>query len=227
MTAESQPVSYVVLAKEVREAKTRLGLDRDAAADVALELARRTVRAALAATSSGLVLVVTSDPTIALDATGLGAEVAWEGRPLGINRAAALGRDRVLAECPLGPIAILVADLPRLRPEELDRAAEEFRRRQRPVFVADHTGEGTTLLMHGPDSRPSIGFGRSSALMHTRLGYEPVRASVCGLRADLDTPQDLADDVVRRADRPQHELGEGPCSMVSLRIRPTRTPSVR
>jgi hypothetical protein len=62
--------SVVVLAKDSRFAKTRLGLPSDEARRLAVRLAGSTVRAALAAETVGSVLVVTGDPGIALDAAG-------------------------------------------------------------------------------------------------------------------------------------------------------------
>lgn len=188
---EVHPVSIVVLAKDVRDAKTRMGLERESANELALCLALRTIRTALEATASGPVLVVTSDPAIGECARGSGAVVVPEGRPVGINLAASMGREHALRASPRGPVAILVADLMRLRPQELDAVVEEFRARRLPLYVADHHGEGTTLLIHGPHSRPGIAFGLNSAHMHSRLGYAPARRPLRGLRIDLDTPEDL------------------------------------
>lgn len=185
------PVSIVVLAKDVRDAKTRMGLERESARELALCLAKRTIQTALDATSSGPVLVVTSDPAIGQCARGFGAVVVPEGRPVGMNLAAAMGREHALRASPLGPVAILVADLPRLQPQELDAVVDEFRTRRLPLYVADHHGEGTTLLIHGPHGRRGIAFGLNSAHMHSRLGYAPARSALPGLRIDLDTPEDL------------------------------------
>lgn len=192
MSDNDEPsVSFVILAKEVGEAKTRLGLAREPARRVALYLAEHTVRTALDATSSSLVLVVTGDPEISRDATKLGAVVVPEGRPMGMNRAAVLGREYALRARPTSPVAILVADLPGLRPQHLDAAVDEFCQQHVPMYVADHHGEGTTLLIHGPLARPGFAFGLHSAQMHLRLGYAPARRASRGLRTDLDTPEDV------------------------------------
>lgn len=185
--------SVVVLAKDTRFAKTRLGLPRDDARRLAVHLAGSTVRAALAADTVDAVYVVTGDPDITRDARDAGARVVAETKPLGINLAAGLGRRHALRTHPDSPVVIMVADLPELRPGDIDAVVREHQRAGHPLYVADHEGTGTTLLVHGPDRRPGIGFGRGSAVMHQRLGYQPATTSTPSLRHDLDTPEDLAD----------------------------------
>jgi len=181
----------VVLAKDAQVAKTRLRLPRDAARELALRLAASTVRAALAAETVGTVLVVTGDVDIAQDAIRAGAEIAAEPRPLGMNGAAALGRRRALRARPEAPLAIIVADLPWLQPTDIDAAVDRFHTDSVPLFVADHEGTGTTFLIHGPEHWLGFGFGRSSAVMHQRLGYRRAEGVPWSLRCDLDTPEDL------------------------------------
>jgi 2-phospho-L-lactate guanylyltransferase len=185
-------VSLVVLAKDSHAAKTRLQLPREEARLLALRLAASTVRAGLTAESVGAVLVVTSDPDIALDAREAGAEVVVEPRPLGMNRAAALGRGVALEARPDAPVAVVVADLPELHPGDLDAVVREFVATRTPLYVPDHEGTGTTFLIHGPERRPGFGFGRHSAAMHHRLGYRRASTSPPSLRRDLDTAEDLA-----------------------------------
>jgi 2-phospho-L-lactate guanylyltransferase len=71
-------------------------------------------------------------------------------------------------------------------------AVEEFHEQRAALFVADHHGSGTTLLIHGPNEPMGIGFGYESASMHCRLGYLQARRVGRGLRNDLDTRQDIA-----------------------------------
>ncbi|CUR58389.1 putative 2-phospho-L-lactate guanylyltransferase [metagenome] len=187
----SERVSVIVLAKETQLAKTRLTLERTKGQRIARALAATTVRKAMAARSVGDVYVVTSDRHIATDAEAARAYVVPEGTPLGMNRAAALGRSHAIGASPDSAIAIVVADLPYLDPDDVDDVIDEFREGRRPLFVADHHGVGTTLLIHDSDNQMGIAFGRGSAHMHQRLGYEPARRSLRGLRVDLDTPEDL------------------------------------
>jgi 2-phospho-L-lactate guanylyltransferase len=184
--------SVVVLAKDTRLAKTRLGLAREEARRLAAHLAGSTIRAALAAESVGAVYVVTGDPDIGRDARDAGAEVVAEPRVLGMNRAAELGRRHALRARPASSVVVMVADLPDLRPEDIDVVVRDHHGTGRPLFVADHEGTGTTVLVHGPERCPGFGFGRGSAAMHRRLGYRPATTSPASLRHDLDTPEDLA-----------------------------------
>jgi 2-phospho-L-lactate guanylyltransferase len=192
VTTVAAGASLVVLAKDSRAAKTRLQLPREEARRLALRLAASTVRAGLAAETVSAVLVVTSDPDIARDAREAGAEVVAEPHPLGMNRAAVLGRRRALEARPDAPVAVTVADLPELHPDDLDAVVGEFLATGSPLYVPDHEGTGTTFLVHGAERCPGFGFGRHSAAMHHRLGYG--RAATCplSLRRDLDTAEDLA-----------------------------------
>jgi 2-phospho-L-lactate guanylyltransferase len=192
MSTSEQRVSVVVLAKDTRLAKTRLGVSREAARQMALHLADSTIRVALAAETVGAVHVVTGGTDIVRDARRWGAEVVEEPRPLGMNRAAELGRRHALEVRPTSTVVIMVADLPAVRPTDIDAVVDEHRRTGHALHVTDHTGTGTTLLIHGPNRRPGIGFGRGSSAMHLRLGYQAATSSTPTLRHDLDTPEDLA-----------------------------------
>ena len=183
--------SVIILAKRSDMAKSRLRLPRNEARQIALVLAAATVRTTLAAGKVGTVLVVTADAAIAVQALEAGADVMLEARPLGMNHAAAIGRRQALRARPGAPVAVLVADLPCLRPSDIDVAIQDFHLHKRPTYVADHHGMGTTFLIHGPQRQPGIAFGHDSAAMHRRLGYQAARTARFGLRADLDTLEDL------------------------------------
>lgn len=185
-------VSVVILAKDASQAKTRLQLPRKDVVWLARHLAAITVRAATAAETVGAVFVVTGDVAIADGACEVGAIVVPEPCPLGINRAAALGRRYALDARPESPVAMMVSDLPCLRGSDIDFVVDEFLGVGTPLFVEDHECTGTTFLIHGPDQCPGIGFGRSSALMHRRLGYTAAAATRRSLRYDVDTVEDLA-----------------------------------
>jgi 2-phospho-L-lactate guanylyltransferase len=185
-------LSVVVLAKDTSVAKTRLSPDREHARRLALQLAERTVRTTMLATRTSATFVVTSDPAIAQVSAAAGAVVVDEERPLGINLAAALGRSEAVAAHPQSAVMILVADLPRLATRDLDAVAAEALARGEALFVPDHLGEGTTCLVHFPDRRLGIAFGRRSAEMHLRMGYKSAASAPPGIRRDMDTPEDLA-----------------------------------
>ena len=188
---ERDGVSLVILAKDAHFAKTRLELPRDEARRLARALAARTVGSAVVASTVGAVIVVTGDEAIASYARSVGAGVLAEPRLLGINRAAALGRCHAVDTRPSAAVAVMVADLPDLCPGDIDAVVGEFRETGRPLFVPDFAGSGTTLLIHGPERRPEIGFGSHSAAMHRRLGYREALTAPRGIRADLDVREDL------------------------------------
>lgn len=184
------PVSLILPVKETARAKSRLAIDPALRPLVARWLALATTRAALNSPSVGAVWVVTRDKQVAQLVRELGAGVVQDTGTYGLNPAADLGRRHALAARPAAAVGILVSDLPLLQPKDLDDAVEAFRHHGEPMFVADHHGVGTTLLLHGPRSRPGIGFGGRSAGLHLRLGYRPYDAAP-GLRLDLDTLEDL------------------------------------
>jgi 2-phospho-L-lactate guanylyltransferase len=121
-----------------------------------------------------------------------------------------------------GPVAVLLGDLPALRPHDLGSAlaaaAEALRdgtgdpgRAAAPpamVFVPDAERTGTVLLAGlRPDAvRPS--FGPSSARDHARAGARRLDLPLPRLRRDVDTPADLAAAVA---------LGVGPRTAAALR----------
>lgn len=193
MSPDEAGVSFVILAKDATLAKTRLKVDKERARSLARDLAEHSIATATAARCAGAVFVVTSDIGIKEVAQAHGAVVVDEGSPKGMNAAAEMGRIRALDVHPEQPVAVLVADLPMLRADDLDSAVGEFRNGATPLFVADHEGVGTTFLIHSPSQCPGLAFGRRSAWLHGRLGYVPAVGTLRGLRRDLDTPEDLRD----------------------------------
>ena len=88
-------------------------------------------------------------------------------------------------------VAVMLADLPCLRPEDLELALIDALGRGERCFVADAAGTGTTLLVAAPgvDLRPC--FGPGSAKAHAASGAIAITADVPSLRMDVDTAGDL------------------------------------
>src|SRR5690349_7257049 len=174
--------TIIVPIKPLPAAKTRLrGAVPDLArADLVLAMAQETVAAALAGRLVSGVLVVCDDERVAAAMAALGASCVPDGPSRGLNAAIEFGERHAR-----GDVAALTADLPALRPEELDEALAEGGR----SFVPDAEGTGTVLLIGRPLD-PHFGVGSAEA--HERSGARRLDKSWPGLRRDIDTPADLA-----------------------------------
>ncbi|MDN5933408.1 MAG: 2-phospho-L-lactate guanylyltransferase [Pseudonocardia sp.] len=187
-------MDLVVPVKRLTEAKTRLrgaaGDDPATHARLVLALAHDTVRAVRTARLVRRLLVVSSDPVVAAEFAAVGVEVVPDGPEPGLNAAYAHGAALLRARTPDGPVGALQADLPALRPAELDAAIAAFTGSPR-AFCADADGTGTTLLLaaRGTDLDPRFGIG--SAARHAASGAVELTGGWPGLRRDVDTADDL------------------------------------
>ena len=203
--------SFVVPVKLTAQAKTRLAgdLSPQERAELARAMVVDTVAAARAAQAVHQVVVVTDDHDVVADLRGV-PSVGWaplvvvpEPVPAaGLNAAVRAGvgaargdvraPGRQTAGATTGPVAVLLGDLPALRPEDLDQAlvaASAFPR----AVVVDAEGTGTTLLTASARVLLEPAFGPGSADEHLRRGH--VRLDVpdlSGLRQDVDRLDDLA-----------------------------------
>jgi 2-phospho-L-lactate/phosphoenolpyruvate guanylyltransferase len=203
--------TVVIPVKGPAAAKSRLApaVPDDARAELARAFALDTVSAAIAAASVGRVLVVGDDPSLAD-----GAEFVREpgGSERGLLPAIRHGIAHARVEEAV-PVAVLLGDLPALRPEELD-AALGAAARHPLAFVRDADGTGTTLATAGAGVPFEPRFGPDSAARHAAAGFVELEASVApGLTRDVDTVDGLetvlhhgvgdhtAEAVARLADR--------------------------
>lgn len=183
-------------------AKSRLG----APAVVATAIALDCLDAVRAASRVGQVVVVTPDPGLAALARSAGALVRPESRP-GAGLLAAV--DDGLRGL-VGPCAVLLADLPALRPADLDaglEAAGAALAGAPMVFVPDAEGTGTVLLCAARAEAMTPSFGPGSASAHERAGARRLELSEPRLRRDVDTAADL---------RAALDLGVGPHTRAAL-----------
>jgi 2-phospho-L-lactate guanylyltransferase len=169
--------------------KSRLvGLPDEQRRALAAAFALDTVAACLAAQSVAEVLVATDDASFSVELAALGAVTIPDGVAMDLNgtlRQSAAEARRRWAE--LVPVA-LTADLPALRPEDVDEALAEVPPGA-AAYVADADGIGTTLYT-APYDAFAPRFGPGSALAHEGTGARPVTAPLPRLRRDVD---DLAD----------------------------------
>ncbi|MDQ1287508.1 MAG: 2-phospho-L-lactate/phosphoenolpyruvate guanylyltransferase [Actinomycetota bacterium] len=171
-------------------AKSRL----EAGPELARALAADTLTAVLACPVVSRTVVVTADPGTAAEAASAGADVVGESGP-GDGLVAAV-RDGVAAAGP-GPVAVLLGDLPALRPEDLTDglSAVHDTLRDRPAAsmaaVPDAAGTGTVLLAARGAADLDPAFGPGSLVAHVRRGAVRVEIVLPRLRQDVDTPDDL------------------------------------
>ena len=184
----------VVPVKRLERAKTRLSTrpapQRRA---LALAFALDTVRAALDCGDVVAVVVVTDDEDVRAAVAPLGATCVADAPDSGLNDALTHGVYVVRGDRADAWVAVLAADLPALRPDELDRALRAASVVPR-AFVSDASGIGTTLLTARPGTELDARFGPRSRAAHAASGaidLEP--GPVPGLRRDVDTEVDLWD----------------------------------
>ena len=115
--------SLVIPVKVLAQAKSRLtGLLAADRAALTLAMAADTVAAAMAAPAVAAVIVVTDDPGVGAEMKGLHAVVLADEPAAGLNPALAFGAAYSRGLWPERGVAGLAADLPALRPAELQSA---------------------------------------------------------------------------------------------------------
>ncbi len=212
------PSVVVLPVKGGAGAKSRLGAA--GAGGLALSMALDCLEAVLGCPPQAVaaVVVVTADPAVgqgaAAVALGLGARrrlrvVADPGG--GLDAAASAGLDAAgLDAAGAEPArAVLLADLPALRPDDLVRALAAADGR-RAAVVPDAAGTGTVLLTLAPGATLRTAFGEGSAAAHESLGAARHDLDLVRLRRDVDTVADLAQALT---------LGVGPRTAAVLAAR--------
>jgi 2-phospho-L-lactate guanylyltransferase len=168
-------------------AKSRLG----AIPGLAEAIAADTLDAVAACPAVARMVVVTADPAAARSAGLAGADVVAESTPGGGLLAAV--RDGVAA-AGAGPVAVLLADLPALRPDELGtalRAAGPALADRPMAAVPDAEGLGTVLLAAARAADLDPAFGVGSLAEHRRRRAAVLDLDLPRLRRDVDTAAEL------------------------------------
>lgn len=197
----AKPVDLVVPVKELDRAKSRLqrpGWSGAERRELALAIARDTLRTAAATEGVRRVLAVSSDSEASSALRADGIEVVPDLPAHGLNAALRYGAGLLLAADRSARVGALPADLPALRRCELAAAlgCEPGR-----AFCPDRSGSGTTLLLAAPAAVLDPRFGPDSAAAHAASGADRLAGDWPGLRCDVDTADDLAEAV---------RLGVGP-----------------
>lgn len=171
--------------KHAELAKSRLapaaGIDRS---QLARAIALDSLQAASTCTAVGRLVVVTSDPVVAAAASRVADVVADPGS--GLLGAIRAGVHQARARDAAGPLAVLLADVPALRPPDLAVALNRCGRHA-AAFVPDAEGTGTVLLAATVPARLSPAFGPGSADRHEASGAVRLDLDLPSLRRDVDT----------------------------------------
>jgi 2-phospho-L-lactate guanylyltransferase len=198
-------VDLVIPVKPLGAAKSRLrgaadnGIgEAEAHARLALALAHDTVAAVRAAGRVRRLVVVSSDPVVAAEFAAVGVEVVPDGPVPGLNAALERGAALLRGRDPAAALGALQADLPALRPGEVDGAVAAAvavfgSGSGVRAFCADAAGTGTTFLLAAPGAGLAPQFGVGSARRHRESGAHPLAGHWPGLRRDVDTSEDLRD----------------------------------
>lgn len=173
----------VVPVKDLGVAKSRLRRDRGGVSELALAFALDTVSAVQDSREAGTIIIVSNDMRVRAAAKGI---LFVDDPGLGLNGAVSAG----LRAAGTGRVAVLTADLPGIKPEDLDRVLRDAGRYER-AMVADHSGRGTTMLTSsGASVDPQ--FGGGSRWRHERQGHVVLPVPLASaLRWDIDTAEDL------------------------------------
>jgi 2-phospho-L-lactate guanylyltransferase len=116
-------------------------------------------------------------------------EVVLDDHGLDLNGALSRAAELISRQHRMDGVAVLVADLPALRAEDLLTVlglAEEHAR----AFVPDRAGSGTTMLLARPGYALRPAFGPGSARRHLADGAVSLSAP-SSARTDVDTAADL------------------------------------
>jgi 2-phospho-L-lactate guanylyltransferase len=179
----------IVPVKGQLAAKTRLHPPAGVArADLAHSFALDTITGALACLSAEHLVVVTSDELTATFVREQGGTVVGDAGT-GLNPAIRQGIDHAQRALGPGPTAVLLGDVPTLRPEDLATALGECSLHLR-AFVPDAAGTGTVLLTALSATGLNPRFGVESAREH---GRDCVRLDLDlpTLRTDVDDDEGL------------------------------------
>lgn len=201
--------TLVLPVQHAERGKTRLvappGIAR---ADLARAIATDAVTAAAGCSAVRRVVLVTSDPVVS-GARPAGAPVQVLPDPGGGLTAAIEAGVRQARADGAWPVAVLLPDLPALRPADLDAALAAVADHALAV-VPDLEGTGSVLLAAAAGHPLPHAFGAGSAQRHRALGAEVLALDLPRLRRDVDTLAAL---------REAADLGLGPATRAVLGAR--------
>lgn len=184
----------VVPVKHTRVAKSRLAGRGDVLRRrLAMAFVTDTVDAVARCPVVVDTVLVTNDADIAEALADRDVHIVRDEPDAGLNPALAHGAAVAAGQAPANGILLISADLPALRPRELQqtlRVAEQHPR----AFVCDIAGLGTTALCSLPGLDPQPQFGARSRAAHRHSGVAEIQQDgIVSVRRDVDTWVDLWD----------------------------------
>ena len=197
--------AVLVPVKPPARGKSRLlELDAEERSRLAAGFALDTVAACLATSSVEAVLGVSDDAAFAVQLAGLGAEVMPDGVAGDLNESLRLAAFEAARRWPgLVPVAVC-ADLPALRPDDLETALSAWS--GAPAFVSDTERVGTTAYVAATgDFVPRFGHGSRAAHL----------AQATELTGELPTLRRDVDDVAALLEARRLGLGHHTAEVVS------------
>ncbi len=185
--AAAPRVALVIPVRGADRGKSRLDVEQARRSALAAAFALDTVAAARAAARVGELVVVGSlvEPVVGVrvvDDPGAGLIAAIAAGLAALGSGERPGNE---------PTAVLLGDLPALRPVELDAALAAAAAHDR-AFVPDAEGSGTSLIVARAGVPHAPAFGPDSAERHRAAGYVELSLPAgSGLRRDVDTIEQL------------------------------------
>lgn len=179
--------ALLIPVKDGQSAKSRLGVGEDGQRGRLMEaFARDSITAANGCTR--VAVHVVGDPVSLAGLAGdLGVPLLPDEGEGDLNEALRRAAVRVSGTSYAGT-AVMLADLPCLRTDDLDSALASVTGRS---FVADAAGTGTTLLVAPRGTELDPRFGAGSAAAHLASAAVHLEADLSSLRLDVDTTDDL------------------------------------
>lgn len=182
---------YVVLVpvKPPAVGKSRLGPAGEQRRELASAFALDTVTACLSAPEAAQVLAVTDDAAFARRLAATGCDVLPDGPSGDLNTSLRLAAAEAHRRWPDLRPAVVCADLPALRHDDLGRALR-LAAAHPAAFVGDAAGQGTTMYTAAYDGfHPRFGPGSRDA--HLADGAVELSGDLTSLRQDVDDVDDL------------------------------------
>jgi 2-phospho-L-lactate guanylyltransferase len=186
----------IVPVKSRGSGKSRLAVAPALRADYAEAMAADTLTAIRACPLVSTIVALTDSPAVDGSAgASLVDQTLVHPADLDLNQALTWAAAKLPRLVAATGTAVIVADLPALRPDELTRALAEADRHDLSM-VTDRRGGGTTLLAARHGALPAPRFGENSARHHQDAGAACLddlmgSGSLAGLRCDVDTLPDL------------------------------------